>query len=129
MILLKDKSSSAILAVSGIERARAFYSELLELDLVEAAMDGVLVFRTGTTSLIVYASDEAGTNRANAAVWGVGDEIDVIVAALKEKGVTFEHYPNLGGDVRLDGDVHVSGSMRMVWFKDPDGNILHLNNG
>ena len=24
---------------------------------------------------------------------------------------------------------HLTGDFRMVWFKDPDGNILHLNSG
>ena len=28
----------------------------------------------------------------------------------------------------LEGNIHVNGAMKMVWFKDPDGNILHLNN-
>jgi hypothetical protein len=23
--------------------------------------------------------------------------------------------------------IHRAGDFRMVWFKDPDGNILHLN--
>lgn len=27
-----------------------------------------------------------------------------------------------------EGDVHVSGEMRIAWFKDPDGNILSLTN-
>ena len=34
------------------------------------------VCRTGATRLVVYRPDFAGTNRANAAVWGVGDELD-----------------------------------------------------
>ena len=41
---------------------------------------------------------------------------------LKAKGVAFEHYPGIG---ELQGDIHVSGDMKMVWFKDPDGNVLH----
>jgi hypothetical protein len=28
-----------------------------------------------------------------------------------------------------EGDVHVAGDMKVVWFKDPDGNILNLVNG
>lgn len=28
-----------------------------------------------------------------------------------------------------DGDVHVAGPLRLAWFKDPDGNILHLVGG
>ena len=25
-----------------------------------------------------------------------------------------------------DGDVYVSGDMKVAWFKDPDGNILNV---
>lgn len=121
--MLKDQNSSAIVAVSDIARARAFYADTLGLDLLEGD-DNLLVFKTGLTQLVVYVSDYAGTNQANAAVWGVGDEIESIVAALAGKGVRFEQYP--GMDFR-DG-IHSAGHFRMVWFKDPDGNILHLNN-
>lgn len=76
---------------------------------------------------MVYRSDEAGTNRANAVVWGVGEEIEAIVADLRGKGVSFEHYDLHGVDF-ADG-LHRSGEFRMAWFKDPDGNILHLNSG
>lgn len=125
--MLRDKSSSAIVAVGDIASARNFYRDVLGLQLAREEMEDVLVFRTGDTSLVVYVSDVAGTNRANAVVWDVGDEIDDIAGELKRKGVTFEHYRGMPG-VKLDGDIHVSGSMRMVWFRDPDGNILHLNN-
>ena len=53
-------------------------------------------FKTGNTFLVVYKSDYAGTNQANAVVWGVGEEIEAIIADLKAKGVTFEHYPRDG---------------------------------
>ncbi|MGE0503138.1 MAG: VOC family protein [Rhizobiaceae bacterium] len=123
--MLKDKSSSAIVAVSDIERARSFYAGTLGLDIQDDSMGEVLVFRTGDTSLVVYRSDEAGGNKANAVVWDVGNEIDAIVADLEKKDVTFEHYGDIG---RLEGNIHVDGPMRLVWLKDPDGNILHLNN-
>ena len=123
--MLKDHDSSAIVAVADLGRARDFYGGLLGLEIAEeGSEEGVLVYRTGATRLVVYASDHAGTNRANAVVWGVGGELDAIVAALEAKGVKFEHYPELG---RLDGNVHVADGMRLVWLKDPDGNILHLN--
>jgi len=121
--MLKDKDSAAIVAVKDIDRARSFYRDTLGLDLARGDGD-VLQFRTGSTSLVVYVSEFAGTNQANAVVWGVGDEIDAIVESLRTRGVTFEHYP--GMDYK-DG-IHSSGAFRMVWFKDPDGNILHLNN-
>jgi hypothetical protein len=28
----------------------------------------------------------------------------------------------------VDDDVHISGDMKVAWFKDPDGNILNLVN-
>lgn len=125
--MLKDHSSAAIVAVSDIGRARDFYRDTLGLELTDDSMGSVLAFATGKTELIVYESEAAGTNRANAVVWGVGDDIDRIVSDLKAKGVVFEHYSDLG-DARLEGDIHVFGEMKTVWFKDPDGNILHLNN-
>jgi len=120
--MLKDKDSAAIVAVTDMARARDFYENTLGLAVVKG--DGnVIQFQTGKTVLVVYKSDFAGTNQANAVVWGVGDEIDAITAALKAKGVTFEHYPGMN----LQGDIHVAGDFKMVWFKDPDGNILHMN--
>ena len=123
--MLKDHDSSAILAVSDLGRARTFYGDLLGLELVEEEMEGVLVYRTGATRLAVYQSEYAGTNRANAVVWGVSEDLDAIVAALEAKGAAFEHYPDIG---RLQGAVHLAGGAKLVWLKDPDGNILHVNN-
>ena len=122
--MLKDHDSSAIVAVSDLDRARTFYGGLLGLELVEEDMEGVLVYRTGATRLVVYQSEYAGSNRANAVVWGVGEDLDSIVAALEAKGAAFEQYPDIG---RLDGNVHLAGGAKLVWLKDPDGNILHLN--
>jgi len=122
--MLKDMDSAAIVAVKDITIARNFYEQTLGLDLVRGD-DHVLEFETGDTSLVIYVSKFAGTNQANAVVWGVGDEIEEIVADLKAKGVTFEHYDSM----ERFGDIHLAGSFRMVWFKDPDGNILHLNSG
>jgi hypothetical protein len=84
----------------------------------------VLALRSGDSMLMVYESQYAGTNQATAATWSVGQEIDNIVRDLKARGVSFEHYEM--PDTRLEGDIHVSGDMKVAWFKDPDGNILCL---
>ena len=123
--MLKTHESSAIVAVRDLDRARSFYGDMLGLELAEEGTEeGVLVYRTGATRLVVYQSEFAGTNRANAVVWGVGQELDEIVAELEAKGAAFEHYPDIG---RLEGNVHVADGARLVWLKDPDGNILHIN--
>ena len=122
--MLEDHDSSAIVAVTDLARARDFYGEMLGLDLAEEGPEGVLVYRTGATSLVVYASAYAGTNRANAVVWGVGEDFDAIVATLEGRGAAFLHYPEIG---RLEGNVHHAGGARLAWLADPDGNILHIN--
>lgn len=122
--MFKDKDAAAIVAVKDMARARAFYADALGLEQI-GGDNNVATFRTGATTLVVYVSEFAGTNKANAVAWGVGAEIEPIVADLAAKGVKFEHYPAMGLDYR-DG-IHSAGDFKAVWFKDPDGNILHLN--
>lgn len=128
--MLKDRNSSAIVAVSDIDRARRFYQDTLGLELAqegEGDADGVLGFRTGDTWLTVYRSEFAGTNRANAVTWDMKGDLEAVVSDLRDKGVTFEQY-DIPGMTYRDG-VHEAGDTRLVWFKDPDGNILHLTQG
>lgn len=125
--MLKDHDASAIVAVRDMERARRFYAETLGLEPVGAGGDGPMVFRTGATRLCVYPSEFAGTNQANAVVWGVGEALESLVADLRRKGVAFERY-DVEGATFADG-VHRFGDFRAAWFRDPDGNILHLNSG
>ncbi len=121
----QGKASSAIVAVSDINQARRFYSDTLGLELMQEGMEGVLVYQTGATHLVVYPSEFAGTNKANAVVWDCGGDVDAIAADLRAKGVKFERY-EMDGVVYKEG-VHEADGFKMVWFKDPDGNILHLN--
>ena len=128
--MLKDRNSSAIVAVSDIDRARRFYQDILGLELVQDGgkeMDGVLGFRTGQTSLTVYRSEFAGTNKANAVTWDMQGDLEDTVASLRSKGVTFEQY-DIPRMTWRDG-IHEAGDTKLVWFKDPDGNILHLIEG
>jgi hypothetical protein len=73
----------------------------------------------------VYRSSFAGTNKATALTWVV-DDVEEVVRTLKGKGVRFEHYDL--PDTKLEGDVHLSGDIKVAWFKDPDGNILSVVN-
>ena len=125
-LLLKDKSSSAIIAVSDIERARDFYGETLGLEPEGGAEEDMLTFRTGDTRLILYKSEFAGSNKANAVVWNAGGDFDTVADQLREQGVTFEEYPDLG--MEIERGVHRAGGFKGAWFKDPDGNVLHVTN-
>jgi catechol 2,3-dioxygenase-like lactoylglutathione lyase family enzyme len=124
--MLGGKDAAATLAVSDLQRARGFYENTLGLEPLVEVPESVL-YRSGNAVVLVYPSEYAGTNQATAATWAVGDDFEAIVQELTTKGVTFEHYDDLPGTTR-EGDVHVVGDLRGVWFKDPDGNILSLVN-
>ncbi len=122
--MLRDTDAVANLAVKDLKVAKKFYEGTLGLEPVDAEGDEVVVYRSGKTTLNVYRSKEAGTNKATAVTWAVGDEVKPLVQSLKAKGVKFEHYDMPG--LSLDGDIHVGYGMQVAWFKDPDGNILNL---
>jgi catechol 2,3-dioxygenase-like lactoylglutathione lyase family enzyme len=122
--MLRNTDAVANLAVKDLKAAKKFYEGTLGLEQVDAEGEEVIVYRSGNTRLNVYRSKEAGTNRATAVTWSVGDQVKPLVQALKAKGVNFEHYDMPG--LQLDGDIHVGYGMQVAWFKDPDGNILNL---
>ena len=124
--MLKDSEAIATIAVKDLTVARKFYEGTLGLGVVNATGSEALTFKTGRADLIVYRSQYAGSNKATAVNWRVGDELDAIVAALKAKGVAFEHYDLPG--LTQKGDVHAFGEFKTAWFKDPDGNIISLMN-
>jgi len=123
--MLNDHDAMATIAVHDLSAARRFYEGKLGLKPI-GDDPAVATYRSGGSTIVVYESEHAGTNRATSATWGVGEEIDAIVRALKDAGVTFEHY-DLPGLTR-EGDLHVADGFKAAWFTDPAGNILHINN-
>ncbi|KUM23502.1 glyoxalase [Mesorhizobium loti] len=122
--MLENSNATANLAVKDLEKAKAFYEKTLGLSQVDDMGGELVVYKSGDTVINVYHSQFAGTNKATAATWAVGDQIEPIVKSLRSKGVTFEHYDMPG--LSLEGDIHVGSGMKVAWFKDPDGNILNL---
>jgi catechol 2,3-dioxygenase-like lactoylglutathione lyase family enzyme len=122
--MLADKDAVATIAVKDMKRAALFYEGILGFERRHTMGASATAYKSGDTSLFVYESEFAGTNKATAATWNVGDDLEAIVDDLKRKGVAFEHYRL--PDTRVEGDIHISGDVRVAWFKDPDGNILSI---
>ena len=124
--MLGNTDAVANIAVKNLDTAKIFYEDTLGLTPVGAEDQEVVVFKSGNSTVYVYQSQYAGTNKATAVTWVVGEDVEGIVQQLKAKDVTFEHYDMPG--LTTDGDVHIAGDMKVAWFKDPDGNILNIIN-
>jgi catechol 2,3-dioxygenase-like lactoylglutathione lyase family enzyme len=125
--MLGNTDAAASIAVRNLDIARKFYEGTLGLKQIGKEGEELIAFRSGNSTINVYRSKYAGTNRATALTWVVGKNVESIVRDLKAKGVTFEHYDM--PDMTHQGDVHVAGDMKVAWFKDPDGNILNIVSG
>lgn len=122
--MLAGKEVMATVAVRDLSAAKRFYEGSLGLRSIDAEDSEAVTYQAGSSKILVYRSQYAGSNRATAATWLVGNDIERIVQALRAKGVAFEHYDMPG--MTLKGDIHMADGMKAAWFKDPDGNIHAL---
>jgi catechol 2,3-dioxygenase-like lactoylglutathione lyase family enzyme len=121
--MLESAMAIATVAVTDIDRAKAFYGATLGLVAKEERSDGV-IYQAGDTQFLVYPSQFAGTAKSTCMGFEVQD-LDVTVKELREAGVTFEDY-DFPGLKTVDGIAELQGE-RGAWFKDPDGNILAVS--
>jgi len=124
--MLADKDAVATVAVKDLKAAKKFYGDILGLKPTPVPEPEVLNYKSGNSTVLVYKSQFAGTNKATSITWIV-DDVEGTVKDLKGKGVAFEHYDFPG--MTRKGDVHVAGKSKAAWFKDPDGNILAVVSG
>jgi len=119
--MLGNKDAIATIAVSNLAAAEKFYEEKLGFKQVGPQEPGTHTYQSGRSTLMVYQSQYAGTNKATAATWIV-DDAETLAQELATRGVSFEHYDF--PQTTRKGDVHFYKNLKQVWFKDPDGNIL-----
>jgi len=127
MDMLGNKDAAATIAVRNMDTARKFYEGTLGLQKVAEEGDELVAYKSGNSTINVYRSKYAGTNKATALTWIVGRDVEGFVSKLKAKGVTFEHYDM--PELKREGDIYIGGDMKVAWFKDPDGNILNIVSG
>ena len=120
--MLKSARAFATLPVSDREKARAWYSEKLGLEVAEERPEGLEYVCGDGTRVLLFVS----TGKANGEHTQLGldvDDVDAAAADLKGRGVTFEQYdlPEIKTDE--NGIAEVQGE-RGFWFKDLDGNLI-----
>ncbi|MEU0966999.1 VOC family protein [Streptomyces sp. NPDC005917] len=114
-----------------LERARRFYSEVLGLEPVDERPGGLL-YRCGGTDFAVFRSTGASPGTFTQMGWEVED-LDTIVAELRERGVVFEEvdapgFRTVDGIAEVEGNYPSKGARgeRAAWFRDSEGNLLGI---
>ena len=68
-----DTNAVANLAVKNLETAKTFYEDTIGLKPIDGEGDELIVFKSGNTTINVYRSQYAGTNKATAVTWALDD--------------------------------------------------------
>jgi len=124
--MFRETKAFSGFSVDDLQRAKAFYADVLGLSLQEhEEMPGLLTLHiAGGHEIIVY---EKG-NHIPATFTVLNFPVPEIAAAVKqlqERGVAFEHYDFEQFKTDADG-IFRGGGPLIAWFKDPAGNIFSV---
>jgi len=124
---LRNAPVGPIVPSTNFDASIAFYRDKLGLEQLDSpAPDQIQFFAAGNgTQLAVYNRPE-GNQAQHTQVGFVVKDIYAVVQALTDNGVVFEMYDFPGLQTDDLGIADMEGSYS-AWFKDPDGNILSIN--
>jgi catechol 2,3-dioxygenase-like lactoylglutathione lyase family enzyme len=125
---LKDSAVATRLPAQDLERARAFYADVLGLEPVEERPGGLL-YRCRSGAFALYQSAGAASGAHTQMAFDV-DDLRAVVAALRRRGLALEDVDVPGlrtvdGIAEVAGNYPSKGSAELAcWFRDSEGNLL-----
>ena len=121
--MFKDSKAFSGYSVDDIPAAKRFYGDTLGLEVEEE--DGLLVLHiAGGNDVLVYPKPDHEPATFTVLNFPVED-IEPAVAALADRGVSFERYE--GTELETDENgIFRGGGPPIAWFKDPAGNVLSV---
>jgi len=125
MGILEPAKPAIIICTRDRARSTAFYRDALGLTLAHED-DFAAVFNIGGVTLRVSVVSDFTPHEHTILGFRVPD-VATTVKALREKGVTFNIYEGFRQD-ELGICTVPGGTVRVAWFKDPDGNVLSVTN-
>lgn len=122
--MLGDVKATSGFAVKDMDAAREFYEGTLGLrvEVLDEQFGVSVLHLAGDYDVFVYLSAEMTPPSYTILNFEV-DDVDAAVAALGERGVRFERYPDFEHDEK--GIVRGPGP-HIAWFTDPSGNTLSV---
>lgn len=122
MTVLADSLMVTTVAVTDLERAKAFYADQLQLPILDEQPFAIRFGAGGGSQISVRRGQpNVGQTVGHFEV----DDVEAIVRELIERGVAFQEYET---PKTVDFIAQI-GPARGAWFADPDGNILGLRQG
>jgi catechol 2,3-dioxygenase-like lactoylglutathione lyase family enzyme len=125
MGILETARPAIIICTRDRARATAFYRDTLGLSLVSED-NFASVFNTAGVTFRVSMVPDFTPHEHTIIGFHVPDVV-ATVKALREKGLAFNTYQHLRHD-ELGVWTAPGGTVRVAWFKDPDGNVLSVTN-
>ena len=121
--MLKTTEAFSSFSVNDLRKAKAFYGQLLGLDVAEKT-EGLELHLAENSTVFMYPKPNHVPATFTVLNFPV-DNLEGTVSDLSRRGVRFEHYNE--GEIKTDekGIAHTSGP-KIAWFKDPAGNILSV---
>ena len=120
--MLGDYPVFPILLSKDLDASRAFYHDVLGLEVIREDDDDRIVFRCGSaTQLAITKSTVGTTDTQTQLAWRVPD-IHAALIDLRARGVRIEEYES-PDPVTTDGIADMGHSWA-AWFVDPSRNVL-----
>ena len=107
------------IAVHDLDRAVAFYRDILEMPFLFQAPPGLAFFDCGGVRLMLTLPDGGGADHHTSNIYYRVEDIEGMAGVLKERGVELEQEPHLVAKLP-DREIW------MAFFRDPDRNLLAL---
>lgn len=122
--MFKDTKAFSGYSVDDTARAKAFYSDILDIKTKEGEMGILELHINGNNPIILYHKPNHKPATFTVLNFPVSD-VEKAVQQLKDKGVVFETYDF--ENLKTDADnIFRGGGPKIAWFKDPSGNILSV---
>jgi len=124
--MLKDSKAFGSFSVDDLEKAKAFYTKKLGLEVSETK-EGLELQVAGGAEIFLYPKDNH-TPATFTVLNFLVEDIEKAVDQLGGRGVRFESYE---GEMKTDEKGIFRGASAgegpdIAWFKDPAGNILSV---
>lgn len=120
--MFKHSKAFSGFSVDDLEKAKAFYSEILGLEVVDNPMGLLELHIAGGTPILVYPKPNHVPATFTILNFPVED-IEKTVDELAKRGVHFEQYE---GEINTDEKGISRNGPLIAWFKDPAGNIMSV---